>query len=51
MHQLLAAWPVGPALTTLVSGTVFTLVYLWRRDVVMLVAAHVLTDLYGIVPA
>jgi hypothetical protein len=41
----------GPALTTLVSGAIATLVYIWRRDVVALIIAHVVTDLYGIVIA
>jgi len=44
-------WGWGPALTTFVSGAIMTLVYLWRRDVVMLMIAHVVTDLYGIVIA
>ena len=44
-------WGWGPALTTFVSGAIVTLVYLWRRDVVMLIIAHVVTDLYGIVIA
>jgi membrane protease YdiL (CAAX protease family) len=42
-------WGWGPALTTLVSGAVATCVYIWRRDIVALIIAHVATDLYGIV--
>jgi membrane protease YdiL (CAAX protease family) len=44
-------WGWGPALTTLVSGAVATLVYVWRRDIVALIVAHVATDLYAIVIA
>ncbi len=45
----LPLWGPGPALTTAVSGGIFTLLYIWKRDVLMLIAAHVVTDLYGIV--
>jgi membrane protease YdiL (CAAX protease family) len=44
-------WGVGPALTTFVSGAMMTLIYLWRRDILALIIAHVATDLYGIVIA
>jgi uncharacterized protein len=44
-------WGWGPALTTFVSGAMMTLAYLWRRDIVALIIAHVATDLYGIVIA
>jgi membrane protease YdiL (CAAX protease family) len=44
-------WGSGPALTTLVSGGVATLVYVWRRDIVALIIAHIATDLYGILIA
>src|SRR5215470_18818510 len=44
-------WGWGPAFTTLVSGAVATLVYVWRRDIVALIVAHVATDLYAIVIA
>ena len=44
-------WGWGPALTTLGSGAVATLVYIWRRDIVALIVAHIATDLYGIVIA
>jgi membrane protease YdiL (CAAX protease family) len=41
-------WGWAPALTTLVSGGILTLVYVWRRDVVALMIGHVITDLFGI---
>jgi uncharacterized protein len=41
-------WGVGPALTTLVSGGILAALYLWRRDVLMLMIAHIATDLYGL---
>ena len=44
-------WGWGPALTTLIPGAVATVVYVWRRDVVALILAHIATDLYGIVIA
>lgn len=47
----LPLWGPGVALTTLVSGGIFTVLYLWRRDISALILAHVLTDLYGLVLA
>ena len=47
----LPLWGPGVALTTLVSGGVFTALYLWRRDITALIIAHVITDLYGLVLA
>jgi membrane protease YdiL (CAAX protease family) len=47
----LPLWGPGVALTTLVSGGVFTALYLLRRDITALILAHVLTDLYGLVIA
>jgi membrane protease YdiL (CAAX protease family) len=47
----LPLWGLGPSLTTLVSGGLFTALYIWRRDIVFLMLAHVATDLYGIVVA
>ena len=47
----LPLWGPGVALTTLVSGGVFTALYLWRRDISALILAHVITDLYGLVVA
>jgi membrane protease YdiL (CAAX protease family) len=37
------------ALTTLISGSIFTMLYIRYRDVSFLILAHVLTDLYGLV--
>ena len=45
----LPLWGPGPALSIIVSGAIFTGLYLWRRDITLLITAHVLTDLYGIV--
>jgi uncharacterized protein len=42
-------WGWGPALTTVLSGGIMTIVYLWRQDVVALILAHIATDVYGIV--
>jgi hypothetical protein len=42
---------LAAALTTLVSGGILSAVYVWRRDVVALIVAHVTTDLYGILLA
>lgn len=47
----LPVWGPGPALTTLASGAILTALYLWRRDVLMLMLAHVATDLYGFLAA
>jgi membrane protease YdiL (CAAX protease family) len=47
----LPIWGLGASLTTLVSGAIFTALYIWRRDVVFLMLAHVATDLYGLVIA
>lgn len=44
----LPMWGPGPAATTLVSGGVMTALYIWRRDVLMLMCAHVATDLWGL---
>ena len=35
------SWGWGPGLTTLIPGAVATLVYVWRRDVVALIIAHI----------
>jgi membrane protease YdiL (CAAX protease family) len=45
----LPLWGLGVALTTLVSGSIFTLLYIRYRDVLFLIVAHVVTDLYGLV--
>jgi membrane protease YdiL (CAAX protease family) len=44
-------WGWAAALTTIVSGGLLTVVYLVRADVVALVIAHVITDLFGLVIA
>jgi len=44
-------WGWAVALTTIVSGGLVTIVYLVRADVVALVIAHVITDLFGLVIA
>jgi membrane protease YdiL (CAAX protease family) len=45
----LPLWGFGVALTTLISGSIFTVLYIRYRDVSFLILAHVLTDLYGLV--
>lgn len=42
-------WGWGPALTTVVSGAVFTMFFIWRRDLTANVVAHVVTDFIGLV--
>jgi membrane protease YdiL (CAAX protease family) len=42
-------WGLGPALSTLVSGAIFTVFYLWQRDLAACIVAHVVTDFAGIV--
>ena len=44
-------WGWAPAATTIVSGGIVTVVYLWRQDILALILAHIATDLYGIVLA
>jgi membrane protease YdiL (CAAX protease family) len=44
-------WGLGFSLTTLISGGIFTLLYIWQRDIVALMLAHVITDLYGLLVA
>ena len=44
-------WGWAPAATTIISGGIATLVYLWRQDIFALIIAHIATDLYGIVLA
>lgn len=42
-------WGIGPSLTIgLLGGSIFTALYLWRRDVLFLIIAHVIADLYGL---
>jgi len=47
----LPLWGIGVSLTTLVSGCVFTVLYIWQRDISFLILTHVVTDLYGLVIA
>ena len=47
----LPLWGIGVSLTTLVSGGILTLLYIWRRDVSFLMLAHALTDLYAFLVA
>jgi membrane protease YdiL (CAAX protease family) len=47
----LPVWGIGVSLTTLVSGGIFTVLYLWHRDVSFLILAHVATDLRGLLAA
>ncbi|MEM9269933.1 MAG: CPBP family glutamic-type intramembrane protease, partial [Pseudomonadota bacterium] len=42
-------WGVGPALTTLISGSILTVVYIKTRDITALIVAHVAVDLVGLV--
>jgi membrane protease YdiL (CAAX protease family) len=42
-------WGWGAVLVTLVSGAIFTIFYLWQRDLVACIIAHVVTDFAGIV--
>ena len=44
-------WGWAPAATTIVSGGIVTVVYLWRQDILALILCHIATDLYGIVLA
>ena len=47
----LPLWGVGVSLTTIASGGILTALYLWRRDVLFLMLAHVATDLFGLMIA
>jgi uncharacterized protein len=42
-------WGWGPALATTIAGGVFTVAYLWRRDLGALIIAHVASDFAGLV--
>jgi membrane protease YdiL (CAAX protease family) len=44
-------WGPAPALSTFFAGGIFTLFYLWQRDLAPNVIAHVATDFVGIVLA
>ncbi len=45
----LPLWGLSAALSTVASGAIFTVLYIWRRDIVALAVAHVLIDLYGLI--
>ncbi|MGB0920508.1 MAG: CPBP family intramembrane glutamic endopeptidase [Alphaproteobacteria bacterium] len=45
----LPLWGFAAALSTAVAGLIFTLLYIWRRDILMLIIAHVATDFVGII--
>ncbi len=42
-------WGWGAALTTVLSGSIATAFYLWRKDLLANIIAHIVTDLAGIV--
>jgi membrane protease YdiL (CAAX protease family) len=42
-------WGWGPALTTMVSGAILTLFFIWRKDLTANIIAHFVTDFAGIV--
>lgn len=41
-------WGWGPAITTTISGAIFTAFYIWRQDLWTTIIAHVLIDFVGI---
>ncbi len=44
-------WGLGAIATPLVGGAFFTLVYLWRRDLVACMVAHIAVDSVGLLVA
>ena len=44
----LPLWGLSISMTMIVSGAIFTGLYIWSHDVLLLIVGHVLTDLYGI---
>jgi membrane protease YdiL (CAAX protease family) len=42
-------WGLGVALSTLASGAVMTAFFIWQRDLMANIVAHVVTDLMGLV--
>lgn len=42
-------WGLGPALVAFVTGAVSTVFYVWKRDLVALIIAHVIGDMVGLV--
>jgi len=47
MHYPL--WGVGPVLTFYITGGFLTLLYLWRRDLVLNILCHILVDCVGLI--
>ena len=43
-------WGVGPAVFTLFPGIIFTLLYLWQRDLIANILAHGTTGIVQLVP-
>jgi len=44
-------WGLAAAATTIASGGILTGIYVWRRDLVALILAHIATDVCGLVIA
>ncbi|MDE2578944.1 MAG: CPBP family intramembrane metalloprotease [Hyphomicrobiales bacterium] len=44
-------WGVGAIATPLIGGAFFTIVYLWRRDLIAVMSAHVMVDFVGLILA
>ncbi|MFO1116884.1 MAG: type II CAAX endopeptidase family protein [Beijerinckiaceae bacterium] len=44
-------WGLGALATPLVGGSFFTLIYLWRRDLVACMVAHIAVDSVGLIVA
>ena len=44
-------WGLAAAATTIASGGILTGIYIWRRDLVALILAHIATDVCGLVIA
>jgi len=42
-------WGLGAALTTLISGAILTVFYIWQRDLTANIIAHVVTDFMGLI--
>lgn len=44
----LPGWGVGPTLVAFIAGSVATLFYVWKRDLLALMIAHVIGDIVGV---
>jgi uncharacterized protein len=42
-------WGLGAAMTTLISGAILTVFYIWQRDLTANIIAHVVTDFMGLI--